>query len=700
MADTPLTVSELAELLGIPLEPVLSTDRSKVGIAKIVEHLSRDQQDFVIKWSTVVAKSNAELAYKFVENSAAAFNKMSMDTVHDWLIQAMDVYDKQGLYLAAKVIKNVEGFATFATEEASGITFDIVSGVLEKFIRGLSGRELKLARGDVTFTDTSTLFLPNVIRRFGEQADNYRLYKSLAAQLWAQTWYGTFHLNPVKELSRFDNLERATGIFCYLETTRLTNCIKRDLPGLFREMSALQGKCSGSKPDINWLPWLDRLAEKNTTVEITYQAVAALYATGAKLPDAYCFQPTVAPESVLSVMEQRIASDKARLQQVLANMVKDFTATREEGVENIQYDLERIEDETETSGFRFELTTADIPLTTTIDLKKLLESIYQDIGEIPADYLVAGGDGEYKPGGVETTGPVTTEDSSVIYYDEWDYRRQQYRKDWCWLKEKEILPNHEPFVANTVKKYYGLIMSIRKTFEALRGEDRLLKRQINGDDIDINAVVEGHADLLHGMEMPEKLFTRSSRLERNIAVMFMVDMSGSTKGWINEAEREALVLLCEALEILGDRYAIYGFSGLTRNRCEIYRIKMFNEVYSDEVQSRIAGITPGDYTRMGVTIRHLSRLLNAVEARTKLLITLSDGKPDDFDGYRGEYGIEDTRKALIEAKHMGIHPFCITIDNEAHGYLPHMYGPVNYVLLNNVRKLPLKIADIYRQLTH
>ena len=217
--------------------------------------------------------------------------------------------------------------------------------------------------------------------------------------------------------------------------------------------------------------------------------------------------------------------------------------------------------------------------------------------------------------------------------------------------------------------------------------------------MDFDALVEAWADMHTGREMSERLFTKLHKLERNIAVMFMVDMSGSTKGWINDAERESLVLLCEALEVLGDRYAIYGFSGMTRKRCELYRIKRFDEPYSELVQQRIAGIQPKDYTRMGVTIRHLTKLLHEVEARTKLLITLSDGKPDDYDGYRGDYGIEDTRQALIEAKREGIHPFCVTIDTEARDYLPHMYGAVNWALVEDVRKLPLKVSDIYRRLT-
>ena len=103
---------------------------------------------------------------------------------------------------------------------------------------------------------------------------------------------------------------------------------------------------------------------------------------------------------------------------------------------------------------------------------------------------------------------------------------------------------------------------------------------------------------------------------------------------------------------------------------------------------------------MGVSIRHLAGILNAVEAKTRILLTLSDGKPDDFsDGYRGDYGIEDTRQALIEAKRAGVHSFCITIDRDAASYLPRMYGAVNYTVVEDVARLPVKVADVYRRLT-
>lgn len=166
-----------------------------------------------------------------------------------------------------------------------------------------------------------------------------------------------------------------------------------------------------------------------------------------------------------------------------------------------------------------------------------------------------------------------------------------------------------------------------------------------------------------------------------------------------ESLREALLLLAEALQTLNDRYAIYGFSGNTRLRCELYRIKTFEQAYDAEVRGRIAAIQPQHFTRMGVTIRHLSRLLGRIDARSKLLITLSDGRPYDYDHYEGDYAIEDTRMALYEARHLGIHPFCITIDEQARDYLTHMYCESSYTLINDVNRLPYRISEIYRGLT-
>ncbi len=213
-------------------------------------------------------------------------------------------------------------------------------------------------------------------------------------------------------------------------------------------------------------------------------------------------------------------------------------------------------------------------------------------------------------------------------------------------------------------------------------------------------IIEAWADVHSGLEMTDRAFTRLRWQERHNAAMVMVDMSGSTNGWINDAEREALTLLSEALEALGDRYAIYGFSGSTRKRCELFRVKSFTDAYDSEVRARLSGIKPQDCTRMGAAIRHPSHLLQDTDARTKALITLSGGKPEDYDSYcLGEYGVEDTRQAVFEARRAAIHPFCVTIEEQARYYLPHMYGAANFVVLQDVQALPFKISDIYRKLT-
>jgi len=116
--------------------------------------------------------------------------------------------------------------------------------------------------------------------------------------------------------------------------------------------------------------------------------------------------------------------------------------------------------------------------------------------------------------------------------------------------------------------------------------------------------------------------------------------------WINEMERAALLILSESMQVLQDRFAVYGFSGRTRKRCELFRIKGFDEPYGETVKRRMANLRAMEYTRMGPPIRHITALLNGIEARTRLLITLSDGNQDDYDGYKGDYGIEDTRQAL------------------------------------------------------
>jgi nitric oxide reductase NorD protein len=262
-----------------------------------------------------------------------------------------------------------------------------------------------------------------------------------------------------------------------------------------------------------------------------------------------------------------------------------------------------------------------------------------------------------------------------------------------------LQPVKSSLVERTLDKYRGQVRMLRKQFEMLRSGERFLRRQRDGTDFDLDQVIESLSDRRAGLAGSDQLFIRLCRDERDIAVLFLVDMSSSTEGWINRALQEALILTGEALQTIGDRFAIAGFSGMRRTRTDIYRVKDFTEPYNEQVKGRIAAMAPKEYTRMGPALRHAGQLLGKIEARLRLLIVLSDGKPEDYDDYKGRYAIEDTRHALIEAKAAGIHPFCITIDRQAHEYMPHMYGEVNYIFLDDIRQLPLRLPAIYRTLT-
>jgi nitric oxide reductase NorD protein len=705
----PLGADQLEALIAPLLAEVLSRSRSLPALIDTLVPLTRNQQARMLHWVEVISRTNAELAYQFATFAPQALEKMTLPEIDEWVLQAMNTYDHQGLYAATGELKYVDRYIRERHLRKQSLELGAVSKVLESFIQGLSGRRLAIEADDQPWTDTETIYLPRRISVFNNQEENFLIYKAASTLLWAQTRFGTFSSNAEGELklaalAAYDDAESASAIFMSLETERLLYQIAIELPGLGRQMIALAGE---HKLGPRWENEIMRLQSDTATVDDTLQAVARLYP--AEPPEPPVFQAKLFVPEATRAIQMRISSEREQLQQMLEQMLPehikeqmrrrnhpDAAGEAEDGLKL------RVVEKMDSSDSSFELSFNGTAFAASPELNQLLLSILQDLGEIPLDYLVSGGSADPRtPQATPIELPRSDEDvNNGLPYPEWDHRRGSYRQDWCFLRETDVEDGPEDFVVTTLSKYAAVLPQLRKSFEALRGEDRWLRRQLSGDEIDIDAAVDAIADSLSGREPSERLYTRLSRIDRNIAVMLMIDMSGSTKGWVNDAEREALVLLCQALEILGDRYAIYGFSGMTRKQCDLYKIKEFSEPYSANIDRRISGISAKDYTRMGVTIRHLNKLLEATPARTKLLITLSDGKPEDFDGYGGEYGIEDTRQALIESRRLGIHPFCITIDTEASNYLPHMYGTYNYAVVDNVRDLPLRVADVYRRLTH
>lgn len=293
---------------------------------------------------------------------------------------------------------------------------------------------------------------------------------------------------------------------------------------------------------------------------------------------------------------------------------------------------------------------------------------------------------------------------NALVYPEWDYRIKAYHPEGTTVRRLPAAEGSQEWVERTLDAHRGMLHDIRRRFEMLRARRVRVYRQLDGDDIDLEAWIEGHADFRAGLPLPQGLYQSHRRVQRDMAIMLLIDVSGSTDGWITgnrriiDVEREALLLVCIALEGLGQPYAVQAFSGETAQGVILREVKHFDEPYSPAVAQRIAGLEPENYTRAGAAVRHASTLLMREAASHRLLLLLSDGKPNDMDLYEGRYGVEDLRQAVTEAKLQGISPFCLTIDRQAANYLPFVFGASQYALLPKPELLPTVLLDWLRRL--
>jgi hypothetical protein len=300
---------------------------------------------------------------------------------------------------------------------------------------------------------------------------------------------------------------------------------------------------------------------------------------------------------------------------------------------------------------------------------------------------------------------ATSENERTVRYPEWDHRIQDYRANWCLVVERPADAGSDECVDSTLTAHRSRIKSLRRFFETLRPPAfRRVVGQVDGEDLDIDAVVRRAAALHAGHEEGDRLFIRHEKKERDVAVAFVVDISGSTGRQLEngrrviDIEKESLVLLCESLEAAGDPYGLYAYSGQGRSCVEFYTIKDFDERLGATTAHRLGGLGPRRQNRDGAAIRHAVAKLKTREEKTRIVFLLSDGRPLDHE-YKDEYALEDTKAALREAKRSGIDAFCVTIDREADEYLRRMYGDVGFTVIDRVELLPAKLPRIYQRLT-
>jgi len=287
------------------------------------------------------------------------------------------------------------------------------------------------------------------------------------------------------------------------------------------------------------------------------------------------------------------------------------------------------------------------------------------------------------------------------YVDEWDYKKGDYLKNYA-----RILP-HVTMNVMPITLPSRLTKTVRKIHRELDllKLDRIKNDKLPyGDEIDIDSWIEYTSHQDKSMHH-QKFYTTYERKTRDMATLLLADISLSTEGGITQEIRiidvikDALMVFGEALEKLEDKFAIYTFSSLQNKKVYFHIIKNFKDKYNDLIRGRIDTIKPEYYTRMGAAIREATKILDKQQSSNKLLLIVSDGKPNDEDRYDGRYGIEDTKKAIEEIKKKGITPFCITVDLDAKEYLSYLFGRDGYAVVRDGQKLPKVLTDVYINLT-
>jgi nitric oxide reductase NorD protein len=299
---------------------------------------------------------------------------------------------------------------------------------------------------------------------------------------------------------------------------------------------------------------------------------------------------------------------------------------------------------------------------------------------------------------------------AVFVYDEWDHVIDDYRPAWCRLREVELPGDSGLFFDRALARHAELVPEVRRHFQRLRPERyRPVYGLEDGEVVDLNAVVDARVQRRARQAVSAKLYASRRREERDVATVFLVDLSASTdetapaaSDRIIDIVKDALVIMAVALEEIGDLYAVYGFSGQGRDGVEVYPVKAFGERLTPTVQSRIGGLEPRGSTRMGTALRHAAAKMTGVPAPSRHLVLLSDGFPQDLDYGTDRashtYGIRDTSAALREVRQAGVRPFCITVDVAGHDYLREMCAPEQYLVIEAVADLPRELPKIYQRL--
>ncbi len=507
-------------------------------------------------------------------------------------------------------------------------------------------------------------------------------------------------------LREFPLPQLARRIFGTLENGRIDRRLRHKYRGLARDLDLIREHLSRNRPRISALP----------ASLVPFELLFQITLLGGALDDFRQAYAQIVSE-LEAIVGEYLSSSEATVADTLLATSRVYALFQsvtpaDDSVQHMDVPQEQSESEDENMATTERLKQRQAErLPQRRDARELFNAWNDPSAESNPDELA----GIEAWSEAETPEEVLAEGEVAYNYDEWDRELTDHRLGWCRVVEKRVLQGDRAFVDQTRERHKGVISSIRHQFQLMKPENLTrVANEVDGEEFDLNAVIDFVIDRRADGHQSERLYTKRLRRRRDVAVSFLLDQSSSTARTIGrhplqpytrpgrriiEIEKEGLVLMREALEAVGDVYSINGFTSEGRRNVKFYIVKDFDEKYSDEVKRRIGGINYQNNTRLGAAIRHATAKLARQDARTRLLIVLSDGRPYDHDYGDARYAREDTREALRQAKNEGITPFCITIDRESEAELRDLYGEIGYTIIDDVLSLPERLPGIYRRLT-
>jgi nitric oxide reductase NorD protein len=692
---------------------------------------------------------------------------MEDDALRAFLARGL-VLHRESHHKAESFLRQESGVGQAAARELErGVSLAEVNRTLTLYARAHCGEDVQVRAGSGTaFSDGHHIYLPERVDRYGDDRD-FLVYRVQTALSVGYLEFGTFDLELGKlagrwpdradgegELERyfraFMNKSLARDLFQILEDARVEGRIRRAYPGVARDLDRLGASFRGDRPDpkapaaraiealarhawaLDRLPigvaeeaaiaplvdLLSRIHELDVgdvaaAVRAAYPAVEGLMiraedgkpprSDGDKRPqrpgpegdlpqpEALFEPPPLAPR----IRPEQAGGDERRLEDEAQRLLREMRQHGEEATPSDARRQAREADRKEAEGASYE------------EMEGFLDrnpspggAIVDDKGTTP--------DAPSRAANGAPVDPDVVGGAKTFVYREWDTAIEDYKPRWVTVREQRLKEGSREFVDDVMRREKRHVDALRRRFEAMRPQGLVKHRGlVDGDELDIDRVVEARVARRLGQEPSDRLYIRRVREQRDVAVAFLIDMSSSTNESadgssrrIIDVEKEALIVAAEALHALGDPFAIWGFSGYGRDHVAFYVAKEFAEPYDDRARERIGRITFKMENRDGAAIRHATAKLQKQPARVRLLFLLSDGKPLDCgcDHYYDRYAQDDTRAALREARKLGIHPFCVTVDPTGPSYLARMYGDVAYTVIDRLDALPARLMRVYGRL--